>query len=152
MATKYVEAPQVAEIAQELIKKYHPHLLECDIAYFFFCKVDKDGAYLPEDKWGDKLGYVRLYPQELRTMQNVTDFGMGILANYWDQATDKQREALVDHELCHCQYDVMEEDPKPKLRKHEFEGFLDEIERHGAWDNTLKAVAGQLQMQLEEVA
>jgi len=144
MSTKYLDAPGVSAIAAELVKHDHPHLVGVEIAYFFFAKYDGKGLLKHPDECGNKVGYARLYPQECRTVLGTPTFGIGILLNWWRWATDEQRVAIVDHELMHCQYDLDTE--KPSVRKHDFEGFVDEVQRHGAWDKRLELVKEQMML------
>ena len=54
-----------------------------------------------------------------------------------------QLEALLYHELCHA---ALDENGKPMIVGHEFAGFVQEIERHGLWNDDLTA-AGQVFVQ-----
>ena len=46
--------------------------------------------------------------------------------------TEKQRLALIDHELCHIVRDV-DSDSGFSMRSHDIEEFAAVVERHGAW-------------------
>ncbi len=49
---------------------------------------------------------------------------------------EEQRRALLDHELLHCDYDP--ETETASIAAHDFEGFVKELERHGAWQADLQ--------------
>lgn len=57
-------------------------------------------------------------------------FVITIAADAWEKLDNKQRDALIDHELCHCEYN---EKMEPALRGHDLEEFAEIIERHGFW-------------------
>jgi hypothetical protein len=50
-------------------------------------------------------------------------------------------EALVYHELCHCEIAVNENGATPKVRAHDFEGFRTEVARYGLWQADLQLAA-----------
>lgn len=84
--------------------------------------------------------------------RELDDFDFVILLNKeaWQGLNEKERRALVDHELCHAQV-VMDADGNPKhddrdrlvcrIRKHDTEEFKAVVERHGLWTNELAAIA-----------
>ena len=66
----------------------------------------------------------------------------------WSQFNEKQRVALVDHELCHGTVAVNaegetkeQEDGRPvyRVRKHDVEEFREIVERYGLWKADLEA-------------
>ena len=159
MSVKFIDAPEVEQIASRLIGQYHTHLDPADIRFFFFAKYGKGGTLKPWVECGRVLGYARKYTGEQKATLDAPDFGIGILLNWWDGASAEQKEAIVDHELMHCRYkdmdsdnlDVEEDDdtpPQPYIYQHEFQGFTDELKRHGAWNRTYEIVAEQLKMSI----
>lgn len=68
----------------------------------------------------------------------------------WDGLTTSQREALIDHELCHAAI-VLDDDGQPKkddrgrlvcrIKKHDMEEFRAVVERHGLWTADLEQIA-----------
>ncbi len=50
----------------------------------------------------------------------------------------KQREALVDHELCHCYVDIVNGDYFPKLEEHDLTEFKGVVRRHGFWMSDIR--------------
>jgi hypothetical protein len=150
MPVKYMPAPEVQEIAKEMLPQFHQHLAMPDINFFFFVNYDGKGILKPVSECGDRLGYARVYTPEQKATLDAPDFGVGVLYNFFEKATDAQKKALVDHELLHCRYREEDEEsdgpPQPYMEKHEFEGFILELERHGAWTKTYEEVAQQLRM------
>ncbi|SDU42295.1 putative metallopeptidase [Jiangella alkaliphila] len=78
---------------------------------------------------------------------------------YWELLNEKQRVALVDHELCH--FEVIEDDEvdggrRLATRGHDLEEFTAVVERHGLWRPEVEAFAGaaigaQLELSLTDV-
>ena len=86
---------------------------------------------------GDRLGYLPFFVVE-------------IAEDVWERMTDRQRVALVDHELSHCEWDEVL--GKGTLRPHTIEEFLGVLERHGPWQRSLaemleRVPAGQLTLE-----
>ena len=61
--------------------------------------------------------------------------------------SDEHVEALLYHELLHCQVDE-EADGKLGLQGHDFEGFYREIERYGFWTQDLATTRDSIQARL----
>lgn len=84
------------------------------------------------------------------------DFVILLLQSFWqDEAvTDQQRDALLDHELCHAgvKYDPVTDDPVVdergrtvyRIRRHDLEEFACIAERHGTWKRDLELFAKAL--------
>jgi hypothetical protein len=155
-------APEVKEIAEELIDKYHPHLRDAKhvIGYYF-----RDGA----SDWAGRAKKCTAFER------HVTGFMLFMFINEqaWYMLTEEQQRALVDHELCHYsrkQGEVI--DPKTKqvkidwlnpadpdswsIRDHDVEEFSDVIRRHGLWETGIESFAAAVryadhQMTFEDV-
>lgn len=77
----------------------------------------------------------------------LPDFVCWLDAEWWRQATARQREALVYHELCHCAHAV-NKDGEPKFTDeglpvwavvgHDVEEFSAVARRYGAWTQDLE--------------
>ena len=73
---------------------------------------------------------------------DLPDFLMILDSTWWAQATPKQREALVYHEMCHMAHAV-DKDGEPRfteegnpiwdIRGHDLEEFNAVVRRYGAW-------------------
>ena len=72
---------------------------------------------------------------------NALFFVITIAKPIWDKLDPKQRLALVDHELMHCDVESDGLDGlKLRLVPHDFEGFYREAQRHGAWDSAARQI------------
>lgn len=56
----------------------------------------------------------------------------------WDPLNKKQKRALIDHELCHCLWDV---EKGLYMRTHDVEEFSEIIKRHGLWQPDVQLFA-----------
>jgi hypothetical protein len=84
--------------------------------------------------------------------RELDDYDFIILLNQeaWEALNEKQKRALVDHELCHARI-ALDTDGQPKhddrdrlvcrIRKHDVEEFREIVDRHGLWTSELEAIA-----------
>jgi len=138
--------PEPYRIMDELIAAHHGHLVDAKIALAWRMEwaEDKDGHLtLGQAKKGSDLD------------RELHDYDFVILLNHeaWNRAgfDEKQRAALVDHELCHCQVAIDDETGEPRedeygrivwrIRKHDIEEFKDVVARHGIWNHALEDFA-----------
>ena len=64
-----------------------------------------------------------------------------VRAYFWNQFDDRQRAAVVTHELLHVQVDRDDADqPKLRLRRHDVEEFTDVVRRYGLIDSARQAL------------
>lgn len=145
MSTNYAPAPEVKEIAEQLIPLYHPHLSGARIEYVFTDKVTKRAN---KEVWGTmrKVSNLAAYlagDQQSR-QQGVTEefFVMTITEPIWEDLEEDKREALVDHELCHAMLQIDKKgDPKLSILPHDLEEFTAIVKRHGLWREDVKRFA-----------
>jgi hypothetical protein len=123
----YCEAVEVAGIARELIRNYHPALGEAKIVYLF-----RDKA--PESKGKITRGTAKK-TNPIEQALTGYDYIIWIAEDVWGEIGQKEKEALVDHELSHCGLD---ENGKWTIYEHDFEGFNAVLKRHGYWKGELK--------------
>ena len=142
------EAPiEVIHMAQELIDKYHHDLQSINIGFVF---RDRNGT----NRGRATLAACQKVPAQLKPYLDY-DFIIWISEQAWTVFSDKQRRALVDHELCHARTD---EDEQPVLIGHDIEEFRVIIERYGYWKEDLLWLGElansekALQMALEGIA
>lgn len=139
MPTEYSAAPDVEKVARQLINRYHTHLATARIDYVLIVKRDKDGNPQPVESkgkqlWGRarKVTGLNAFLSRKQGSEGAEDyFVIEIDAFVWGRINAKVREALVDHELCHCTYDG--DMDKPSIRSHDVEEFGEVIRRHGLW-------------------
>lgn len=134
----FVEAPEVAAIARDLTDRFatFTHLHEHRIEYLF-------QTAMPKGRGGCKtIGRAHVVND---LYQAVTDGLAGIVVvnqPWWLTATDRQRQALVYHELCH--FDTDAETGALKTLNHDLEMFIGEAQHFGDWRAGIREVAEQL--------
>lgn len=147
--TFWEPAPEVATIAVRLIGDHHLHLAGVPIVYVFRSVAATSHGRVVLGKARRVTGLnaflVALASGELDDVDDLeetdhTFFVMEIARDHWEPATDLQRKALVDHELCH--FDVDDETRALRIRGHDLEEFRAVVARHGLWREDLEAFAG----------
>ena len=138
----YTWNPEGERIAEQLIKNYHPHLRGFEIAYMFKAKPPEvaveehtpaDAPRRPTRRKSStgkiKIAECRLVSQKYRLLF-AKDYRWIITADQeiWDAFDDKQKTAVIDHELCHA---VLDDDGNPRIRKHDLEEFSSIAQRYG---------------------
>lgn len=123
MAKFYPATKDVVETVERMIKLYHPSLEDADIGVLL-----RDEA--PESDGHITLGMAKKVTPDMRALMPY-HFVLWFAEDKWQTLTLTQRDALVDHELCHCRFDAGL--GEAKIRKHDFEEFNEIIERHGFW-------------------
>lgn len=141
MATTYDRADDdIKDRVQRIIKKWHPDLHKYGVT------VDLLLAHNGEDDPVKLHGYpcaavVRKVSYKNRVLGRG-DSEIIISAPWWQDATEKERDALIDHELTHL---VVKKDdvgavktddcdrPKLMIRLHDWQlgGFREIVDRHG---------------------
>lgn len=143
----YRPAPEVQQIADELIPKYHQHLIDFSVKleYIF---VDKTPKGKGREVWGTcrKVSSLNAF---LANEQEGSDpfFVIVISEPVWDILPHDKRVALIDHELCHAwaeanqkEDDDGDSDPyKLSVRPHDLEEFTCIVKRHGLWREDVQA-------------
>lgn len=128
----YTHAHEVKRIAEELIDKHHDHLDGVKIEYVFLSQP-------PKDKGKELLGRAKkksgldayLYATAAESKNDPKDFFViEISQPGWDILDQKQKRALVDHELCHL---WVNEEGKLTMLPHDVEEFSQVIKRHGLY-------------------
>lgn len=130
---------EIYEMCDELIAKFHSHLLDARIALVWRSgwKPNKDGRLV--------LGKCR---KNSEIDFKLMDFDFVILLNKeaWEKLQDNQRRALLDHELCHAGVEededglvIEDKDGRSKwrIRKHDLEEFREIVERHGMYQEDI---------------
>lgn len=139
---KFFPAPEVQEIAELLIPKYHKELIGVRIDFVFTVETPKRGG---KEVWGSmrKISSLPAYlgADKGDKARGINDpfFVLSISQQIWDKLNPIQKTALVDHELCHGNV-VIDEDGSSKLStaSHDVEEFRCIIERYGLWRPDVK--------------
>ncbi len=122
----------VIHIAEELIEKYHSELKPARIGFLFRKKAQRCNGRL-------LLAQAQKVTAKLQVYLEF-DFLIWVSKADWEgKLTDKQRLALIDHELAHCTRRM--DSGEWALRPHDVQEFWEIIERYGLWSNDL--LAGQ---------
>lgn len=142
--TSFWVAREVEQVAQRLVPKYHDMLGNANvrIAYFFRSDIRKKGGKLVFGTTKKIMGLNAALADS-----DEPFFCIVIAHPAWEVLPQKHREALVDHELCHCGVEVDEKgEVKLVLRNHDIQEFSDIVRRYGAWSpdvqDFLKAALG----------
>lgn len=138
--TTYTIAAEVEKVAHELIRGPHVRLATAPIAYVFRSPAAKDRG---RDVWAKarKVSGLAAFlavtptpleePDFLDVGEPPTDFFVvEVAADIWQTLNDRQKTALVDHELSH--FDYLPGDPL-KLTGHDLEEFVGVVRRYGLW-------------------
>ena len=120
---KYFEAEAVKEIAGPLIAEHHAHLKDKPIFYLFNDGKMKDWATMSRRNEKEQFISAWMFVMEVNYKQ-------------WVVMTEKERIALVDHELCHAGIDP--EMGEPFIIDHEVEEFSAIVRRHGFWRESVR--------------
>lgn len=154
---RYREAPEIREIANDLIPRYHEHLeLRADeIRYVFVDKASASAKGCQVFGRARKISGLNCYLSH-SSPGDLNDFGdasipddmflVEIAADAWRDLDSSQRVALVDHELCHLwlEYSEFTGEPKRSILPHDVEEFGAVVARHGLWTPNLTSFQEQL--------
>ena len=146
MPRTFEEAKTVESIAGGLIPNYHAELVTARIMYCFSSDCwTKNGR----EVWGKVQKFSGFNEWVVEK-----DFVVMVALEKWDDLTEPQRTALVDHLLSSC---TGEEDDdtgeyKWKVLDPEVQEFTDVLFRHGAWNESLRDFVRQAhKVEIEEV-
>ena len=130
-ATQWKAGDDVLNTIKDLITKYHLDLALCseEIAVIFKEKSSKVGDAVVSGKTSKA--------SKLFGVLGETDwkFIITLGADTWEELTDAQRVALLDHHLCACGAEENQQTGNIKyfVRLPDVAFYQDEIERHGFW-------------------
>ena len=129
--TSYDKAETVEELANRLIAKYHPHLANVKIAYLY------------KNKDMTSNGKTRIASAEKLSpkVKALADFDFLIVISYpaYNALGDKQKRAVIDHELEHCWVEDSDSgDTLLRILPHDVEEFGAIIQRHGLYFSDLE--------------
>lgn len=138
----------VYDLLANLIDQHHRRLTNAAIglAWHRGLKPDVDGRIT--------LGKVRKCSDLDRELAHFA-FVIVLNRDFWldTRTSNAQRRALLDHELCHCEV-ALDENQEPRrdardrivyrTRKHDIEEFSDIVRRHGIYRHELESFAASL--------
>lgn len=127
-------APDAAKIAKDIIPKWHDHLKAAEIDFLFTPKEIRSKGRIVMAKTQKCSGLLEHYSK--------ANFVITISFMQWIDLSEKQKIALIDHELCHCGLDVKENgEASWVIIGHDVEEFNVVIERHGLWSKDVGEMA-----------
>lgn len=147
MTVTYTPAPEAEKIGRQLVAKHHTDLVDYRIEYTFRSEASKTAGRVI---WGKarKISGLNAWlanpeREDLDPEEPIEPFFVIELAlDVWNTLDGKQRIALVDHELSHCQIRVNANgDPAPTVVPHDVEEFEAVLRRHGFYRTDLKHFA-----------
>jgi hypothetical protein len=139
LTTNYKNAPEVKEIAEELIDKYHQHIRDFNVRidYLFMDKVPMKGD---NEVWGmcKKITSLNAYLAADKQSGGDPFFVIIISEPIWEVLSKEAKVCLVDHELSHTAAEYQEKDDEEPVLKlsckpHDMEEFAHIVKRYGAW-------------------
>jgi DNA-binding FrmR family transcriptional regulator len=130
---QYDDAELVEELAKELIAEHHTHLVNSNIAYLYKNKpMSQKGRTIiaTAEKCSKKVKAI-----------SSRDFVIVVSYEAYNKLTDKQKRAVIDHELEHCLVDEDDEGNEvTKIIPHDVEEFYCIIARHKLYKSDLIAL------------
>lgn len=132
--------PDLQRFGDSIAAKYHPAKL-ADARFNFVFKDGKGTNPVKAQKvpkmWKD-LGVID------------ADYLLVVNAEIWKELDSEQKEAALDHELCHCKIEITPEgEQKYTMAPHDIEDFHEVYERHGDWKNTIDKLLDSLRKKKE---
>jgi hypothetical protein len=139
----YSQAPDAAQCIEKIRAAHHEDLEGVTVAALFVFDTDESSKSMLKHQGYPAGAVVRITPiKDLAT--GVADATIVVDRAYWLALSQRQRNALIDHELTHLARKVDKETgemmvdaverPKLIMRRHDHQfGWFDEIaKRHGA--------------------
>jgi hypothetical protein len=149
--TQIDPAPEVENIANRLIRQYHPELLECSIAYYFttaaaVCKPQKCNPAL-------RYGYSTHLPGCPKAAVNEgPDFLFWVNSEEWEFLVPGQQEPFVDHRIEHIGREPAKDSGiRWILKPHSIEEMEATVQRFGRYSYAVKRFGQILQPELDLV-
>lgn len=149
---EYEISNQVQKIAHNLIKQYHPELGPKKIICVTQARKDKDTgeAQAQMRKGKPVLADMKivsglnafLVSGEARTDANgPVPFAVLVVSKHaWNALNERQREAMIDEQLCRLLYD--DESGRPAILDYDVAAFTLNVKRFGAWHEDLEKFLG----------
>lgn len=130
--------PDVLDMANNIILKYHTDLLDAKIGFVFRSEAQASNGRVI-------LGQASKVSEKMKVHLDF-DFIIWLSEDDWKTLSFKQKQALLDHELCHCSMPIAGE---AKMRRHDIEEFECIIERYGLWSLSLIKAKSALSKAIE---
>ncbi len=131
----YELAPEVEELAKDLVRRYHQHLVNAGLVYLWRTGNWKKGGKRvlgTAEKVGGKTSF---WLRQAMHWDRDLVYAVTISKQAWPELSHDQRLALIDHELCHF---VPNDAGKIEIVEHDVTEFRAVLERHGFWEDELR--------------
>ena len=148
---EYEWAPDVETIAKDIIAtvEEHAHLAQAVILYVFRDKASRNRgrAVLGRARKVAGLNKFLIHDED-----DLPLFVLEISKDTWEDLTEEQRRALVDHELCHLVVDTDDDGTLvARTRGHDLEEFIGVVDRHGLWKADVVAMGTAAAAKVEQL-
>ena len=144
MVTWEEASAEVIYTAQDLVRRYHPHLREARIGFVFRSEAQVSKGRMT-------LGKCSKVSDKMHPVLDL-DFLIWLAKDEYEKMPAERRAALIDHELTH----ITMGNSGLTLRDHDVEEFYTIIERYGLWTTDLMAAKAAMdraeQLHLESLA
>ncbi len=138
------EPGDLPDIARRVIEMHHAWILDYPLRFLWRdeAKVKRSGSttFATAEVMRGRTAWLAMCPEDHRKEGQESGpamFVIEVAEDTWALLDDRQRVALLDHELCHCTLDTdTDGPPKMAMRDHDFEEFVEIMARHGAWEET----------------
>ena len=142
---EYRNAPEILERCGPIIEAYHPHLIGYPIRVVWRSIAKKAGHKrvalgTAEIVRGRFAQFVMTDEEKGMEGQEKGHqmFWMEVAEDLWDDLTEAQQTALLDHELCHFGVEETDEGEEDMvILEHDVEEFTAIVRRHGLWGESL---------------
>lgn len=132
-ATEYASGSDVRALARRLIELLHPHLHGIRVEYVFVSKPPIVNGQELAGRARIVSGLNAYLAREDAEYEGEAErfFCIEISIQHWMRFDERQRIALVNHELKHCGWD--DELETLKIVPHDIEAFDDDARLFGEW-------------------
>ena len=149
MEAVFSSAAEAEAIGRELIQEFHTHLRAHGVRLIYLFRDDVP-KLKGKEVWGKaqvKTGLDAYLARCSDDEEGQPFFVLTFSRPIWRRLSEKQRRALVDHELSHCWAEPDEKTGAIKLSTlpHDCEEFRDIIVRHGLWASDVERFAEAIQ-------
>jgi hypothetical protein len=132
MPKEYVDAESVETMALQILPTFHAELADAKIKYYFVSEHSMKGGR-------PITGKARKLSGAAQFLSGGYNFAIEIAMDLWNQATDFQRRATIDHLLEYCTGEEDEDTGEMvyTMREPDVREFSTILRRHGAWNDDL---------------
>lgn len=137
---------RVHEMAYRIMREHHTDLAAQDARLCILMR-----SPTPKNHGKIQLGSAsKASAKDCALLGEEVQFIITLSGDDWKVMPEKQRRALLDHELMHCRAEVDDDgETHWSIAGHDIEEFTDILKRHGAWkDDLVQAVEVLQQMDL----